>query len=125
MRGSEHQPTKELRNVVKYLSIAGQTQESIAALLQIDPKTLRKHYREQLDESLDMSIAYAVGKLMENVKKGDRASIFFFLKTRGGWKETMSHEVSGPGGGPQRHEIAPGTPAKEAGRTYESARNRK
>lgn len=95
-----HQPTKESREVVRLWTVAGALQEQIAEFLQIDEKTLRKHYRAELDFSAAKMNAFATGKLYKLIEKGDRAAIFFYLKTRAGWKETMAHELSGPDKGP-------------------------
>ncbi|WP_377762115.1 hypothetical protein [Paracoccus angustae] len=45
-------------------------------------------------------IAEVGEKLLDKIRKGDTASIFFFLKTQAGWRETNKLEVSGADGGP-------------------------
>lgn len=49
MANPPHSPTEETRAEVRALSGFGITQDDIARYLDIDPKTLRKHYREELD----------------------------------------------------------------------------
>jgi hypothetical protein len=83
-----HKPTKETRQKVREHSMVGTPQELIADILNIDEKTLRKHYREELDHGLAEANARACGILYRNVTKGDPASVFFWLKTRAGFKET-------------------------------------
>jgi hypothetical protein len=46
-----HAPTDQLRALVKQLRIDGHTEDKVAEALDIDPKTLRKHYRAELDAS--------------------------------------------------------------------------
>ena len=50
-----HEPTAETRSNVKALASVGTTQEHIAIYLDIDVKTLRKHYRRELDTALMLS----------------------------------------------------------------------
>jgi hypothetical protein len=68
----------------------------IARVLGIDPKTLRKHYRDELDTG---SIK-ANSRMAENLYKkamGDGpqsvTATIFWLKTRARWKETSIHET--------------------------------
>ena len=45
----EHKPTDENRKLVESTSGLGLPHEQIAILVGIDDKTLRKHYRHELD----------------------------------------------------------------------------
>lgn len=82
-----HEPTDATRQLVQLHASTGTPQELIARLIGIDPKTLRKHYRDELDLSLAQANAVAAKKLFDNVKAGDNASVFFWLKTRARWSE--------------------------------------
>lgn len=65
----------------------------------ISPETL-SNWRQK-DKKFDAAIKeidervgdMVVGKLMEKIMQGDRASLFFWLKTQRGWRETQKVEV--------------------------------
>jgi hypothetical protein len=59
----------------------------IADILDIDLKTLRKHYRVELDQSLAKANAQIGGALFNKAKGGDTAAMIFWMKTQAGWKE--------------------------------------
>jgi hypothetical protein len=75
----------------------------------IDCKTLRKHFRDEIDLGLTKAVAVVAGRLM-NATKGTSATSVraqeFFLKTRGRWRTTDNLELSGPGGGPIQSETS-------------------
>jgi len=78
--------------MVELHTTAGTDQETVARLLNIDSKTLRKHYREELDLSKAKANAAVAGVLFNKAKSGDVASMIFWLKTQAGWKETTRLE---------------------------------
>jgi len=84
---NEHKPTKPLRDTVKLHAMVGTPQEIISDILNIDSKTLRKHYRAELDQSLALANATIGGSLFNKAKKGDTAAQIFWLKTRAGFRE--------------------------------------
>ena len=51
------------------------------------PKTLRLHYRDELDLSLAKANATIGGALFNKAKGGDTAAMIFWMKTQAGWKE--------------------------------------
>jgi len=65
----------------------------------ISPETL-SNWRQK-DKDFDNAIKdidervgdIVVGKLMESIMRGDKASIFFWLKTQKGWRETQKIEL--------------------------------
>jgi hypothetical protein len=63
----------------------------------IDAKTLRKHYREELDTGHIKATAKVAESLFRKATGEGAQSVtaaIFWLKTRGGWRETpQSHEV--------------------------------
>ena len=83
-----HSPTDEERRTVKALSGYGVPQEDIAIHMDMDAKTLRKHYRRELDRGTIEANAKVAQTLftMATVDKNVAAAIFW-MKARGGWRE--------------------------------------
>lgn len=82
-----HEPTHNTRELVKLHSTMGTAQETVADILGIDAKTLRKYYRTELDHSLAVANATIGGVLFNKAKSGDTAAMIFWMKTRGQWRE--------------------------------------
>lgn len=93
-------PTKEQRKDVEKYAAVGAPQMVIASILGIHVNTLPKHFRDELDNGLAKANAMVGGKLFTRAMEGDNACIFFWMKTRAGWRDVSTHEHSGPGGGP-------------------------
>ena len=83
-----HNPSEEERRTVKALSGYGVPQEDIAIHMDMDAKTLRKHYRRELDRGTIEANAKVAQTLftMATVDKNVAAAIFW-MKARGGWRE--------------------------------------
>lgn len=94
----KHEPTHESRQLVQVHATVGTTQETISDILGIDSKTLRLHYRAELDQSLAKANASVGGALFNKAKGGDTAAMIFWMKTRAGWKETSIVQGPGPDG---------------------------
>lgn len=92
-----HEPTKQTRELVSLHATMGTDQETIADLLGIDPKTLRKYYRAELDQSLAKANATIGGVLFNKAKAGDTAAMIFWMKTRARWSERteIDHTTNG------------------------------
>lgn len=86
----KHEPTAETRSNVKALASVGATQEHIAIYLDIDVKTLRKHYRRELDTALILANSNVAKSLYKNANDGNVTAQIFWLKTKGGWSEKKS-----------------------------------
>ncbi len=74
----------------------GVPEYDIARVLGIDPKTLRKHYRDELDTGHVKANAKVAESLFRKATGDGRQSVtaaIFWLKTRAGWKETSVHEI--------------------------------
>jgi hypothetical protein len=95
-----YKPTDDDRAIVNVMAAGGFRHERIAARLGMDDKTLRKHFRRELDIAMDMATAHAVSKLFEAVKDGAPWAICFWLKCRAGWREVERVEHVGGDGGP-------------------------
>ena len=60
----------------------------IARVVGVDPKTLRKHYRDELDLGETKANAQVAGYLYNAAKSGNVTAQIFWLKTRAKWRET-------------------------------------
>lgn len=93
-----HRPDERGRRQVEALAAYGVPETDIARVVGIDPKTLRKHYRDELD----LGATKATAKVAEFLfRKGTTegpqcvTAAIFWMKTRGGWRETpQAHEVA-------------------------------
>lgn len=93
-----HEPTRATRELVQLHAMVGTRQETIAEIIGIDPKTLRKYYRKELDHSKAKANATIGGALFNKAKSGDTAAMIFWMKTQAGWKETSVNEHISPDG---------------------------
>jgi hypothetical protein len=66
----------------------GIPEHDIARVVGIDPKTLRKHYRDELDMGETKANAQIAGFLFNAAKSGNVTAQIFWLKTRARWRET-------------------------------------
>lgn len=99
----EHEPTEQTRNTVSMMSAFGLRQYEIAQLMGMKNDTLVKHYSHELDTGLNkaiVSVASKVYKTAVSDKNNALNAAMFFLKTRGGWRENNTIELTGPNGGP-------------------------
>lgn len=93
----DHVPDEKTRAEVSALCAYGVRQEEISKYIGVDPKTLRKYYREELDNAKTKAHA-AVGRFLYNAASGTalkdgatyadclRAAIFW-SKTQMGFKD--------------------------------------
>lgn len=89
-----HFPTKATRDTVMLHAMVGTPQEDIARVLDIDAKTLRLHYRDELDLAIAKSNATIGGALFNKAKGGDTAAMIFWMKTRAKWREVQEHSIN-------------------------------
>ena len=94
MARAPFKPTDELRAKVRQLSVVGLPQDDIATLIECSAKTLRKHFRRELDQGGAEANALIAGYLFQNAKAGNVAAQIFWLKTRARWKEMPVPEAS-------------------------------
>lgn len=84
-----HAPTEKSRAEVSALCSFGITQEEISTYLDIDIKTLCKHYRRELDTGATKANAAMAKRLFDaGIKDGSVPAMIFWLKTRARWRET-------------------------------------
>jgi hypothetical protein len=87
-----HEPTKALRDTVSMHTLVGTTQGDIAKIIGVDEKTLRKHYRDELDLAKARANASIGGALFNKAKAGDTTAMIFWIKTQAGWRE--KHDIN-------------------------------
>lgn len=83
-----HKPDPGLRRQVETMAAYGIPEIDIARVIAIDPKTLRKHYRDELDLGETKANAQIAGYLFNSAKNGNVTAQIFWLKTRAKWRET-------------------------------------
>jgi len=72
----------------------------IGAIIGCSEKTLRLYYRPELDEGAEQANATIVEALHRQIQSGNVTAMIFYEKCRGGKRETIKEEISGPDGGP-------------------------
>lgn len=94
----KHEPTKQTRGIVKRL-VAFLPHDQIGHILDIDSKTLRKHYKKEL-ESGKAHVDAAVGNFIVQQATQDKIMAMFYAKCRMNWRETNRLEHTGKDGTP-------------------------
>jgi hypothetical protein len=93
------EPTEQQRRMVESLAGLGMPHDSIARLVDIDAKTLRKHFRRELDCGADKANAQVLSTLHKMATSGKYpAMTTFWCKTRLGMREVSRVEHTGAGG---------------------------
>jgi hypothetical protein len=96
--------TPEQKKNVEAMAAYGIPEGEIANLIAeqgIDPKTLRKYFRHELDIAATKANSAVAQTLYKLATSGTcPAATMFWLKCRAGWKETNVLQHSGPNGGP-------------------------
>jgi hypothetical protein len=90
-------PTDVTRKKVRSLAARGARHEDIAAIIGCDAKTLRKHFRDELDRGMAEANAEIAGCLFDEAKGGNVTAQIFWLKTRAHWHERKEPEEPTPG----------------------------
>jgi hypothetical protein len=93
-----HEPDERGRRQVGALAAYGIPEADIARVVGIDPKTLRKHYLDELDTGGIKATAKVAEFLFRKATTEGHQCVtaaIFWMKTRGGWREA-----------PQTQEIA-------------------
>ena len=84
----KHQPTDQFRRQVKTMAGFGIHQDEIANLLDIAAKTLRLHYRRELDTgATEANVRVANSLYTMAVQDKIPSAAIFWLKVRAGWTE--------------------------------------
>jgi hypothetical protein len=86
-------PTEEQRRMVKTMTAMGANQEEVAMRLGVrSPKTLRKHFRKELDQGGSEANMAVAQSLYKEAKGGDVKAAMFWLKCRAGWRDQPGFE---------------------------------
>ena len=83
-----HKPDPVQRRQVEAMAAYGIPEPDISRTVGIDPKTLRKYYRDELDLGTTKANAQVAGFLFNSAKNGNVTAQIFWLKTRARWRET-------------------------------------
>jgi hypothetical protein len=94
-----YQPTEDNRKMVEAMTACGVPAYEVANVLDIDEKTLRKHFYNELSKGhtkANFKVAQSLYQraLNEKGSAGVTAAIFW-LKTRAGWREQTGDEPLG------------------------------
>lgn len=89
---AEFAPTDEQRKNVEAMSGYGVPQTDIAIILDIAPKTLRLHFRRELDVGLAKANAKIGQTLFQQATGGNTAAAIFWAKARMGWREKQDDD---------------------------------
>lgn len=116
-------PTDDQREQVEAYVSYGATHDDIAELIGVAPKTLRAHFRAELDRGslkANMKVAGSVfrqavgapavydqsGQCIREEQKPIFAAGAFWMKCRAGWRETSRMELTGKDGGPLQMDLS-------------------
>jgi hypothetical protein len=87
---NEHRPTKELRQRISDLAIAGTPKYLIAKVVKLDDDTLNKYYAYELECAKTEAIERIAKTVYVQAVEGDSKAQALYLKTQGashGWVE--------------------------------------
>lgn len=87
-----HEPDDVTRATVMAMAGYGVPEADIAKVIRIDPKTLRKHYRDELDTGHIRANAKVAQSLYEQATTGNVTAAIWWSKCRMGWSETNRDE---------------------------------
>ena len=91
--------TDEMRNMVTKMARVGIKPETMAKVVGIGLNSLYKHFQDELEIASAIANTTVANALYEQaVEKKDTGAQIFWTKARMGWRQTDSHEHSGPGG---------------------------
>jgi len=113
MARRSHKPDPSLRRQVEAMAAYGVPEADIARVIDIDPKTLRKHYRNELATGhikANSKVAESLFRKATGEGPQSVTAAIFWLKTRARWKETSAIEHGGPEGGPLPLVVVTGVP---------------
>ena len=89
-------PTDEERKQVEAMAGYGVPHDNIAALVRggIDSDTLKKHFKQQLQQGKAKANAKVGQTLFQKATAGDTSAAIWWSKTQMGWKESVNVEMT-------------------------------
>ena len=90
-------PHRGQQQLPRSLNVRGIPQESICLVIRdgIDDKTLRKHFRRELDTAAIKANAAVAGALYKSALEGSTQAAIWWTKTRMKWSDKQEIEHSG------------------------------
>lgn len=85
--GVKHRPTKKSREIVERMLVGGIPRADIAKVLEIDEKTLKKHYQKELDSAASIANSRISQTLFQKALDGDTTAMIWWTKSRMRWRE--------------------------------------
>src|SRR4051794_38743891 len=107
------EPTQSQRQMVEAMAGCGVPEADIAVVIGIAPKTLRKHFRDELDTGHIKVSAKVAGNLYRIATGSGREAVtaaIFSLKVKAGWREPVGLREY-PMGKKEARELAAGNAA--------------
>lgn len=92
-----HTPQDKQRKTVTIAKAAGLLHQQIADLIGIDEKTLVKYYSRELKTAHAQAVSAVAANLYKRATSQEKEAVtaaIFWLKTRGGWRETDQPDTS-------------------------------
>ena len=95
---AKHIPTKNTRLTVENSCGLGMPHESIGVLIGIDDKTLRKHYRHELDMGKARANSQIAQTLFNKAVGGDTTCLIWWTKSQMKWSAATASQIENVGG---------------------------
>lgn len=119
----QHDPTELSRYQVAQMASINLTHVEMAGVLGLTRETMYKYYRNELDYGKAACTARVALRLFKVATEADGAeavkAMMFWLRARGGWKESNQIELSGPNGQPIEHTHASLSDEERATRVFQ------
>jgi hypothetical protein len=97
-----HVPTKVDRETVALMIAAGIAQSDIARVRRISEKTLRLHYRQEIDNGTTQINTIVLMAHLERIRAGEFAAIKWWEQSRMQWSERIMVDDGKPADTPMR-----------------------
>lgn len=82
-----HKRTETMAENVRQLALVGLNQDQMGKILKLDPKTLRKYYADEIDNTRERLNGQIAMSLAQRALGGDTVSSIFWLKAQAGWRD--------------------------------------
>lgn len=89
-----HVKTEENSKLVEVLAACGAPKAEIGRVLGVSEDTIERRYQDEYLSGAERCHAKVKSKLFDLCMDGDKAAVFFWLKTRCGWRETQHIQMT-------------------------------